>query len=199
MNTCDDPQDESSNSQGIPQPVLAYAQHKASPIVIVWCRLLALVMFGYGIEQVTSFVGYLLLELSRGMRLQFDISLESAVVAAVWPVLGWYCWSHAPELAERIVRGSAADTQDDPARSHTGDEILSSALLTLGAYEFVEGIPLLVRSLSRSQKVVHSLADLPWAEMADPLVRLGIGALLIFGNRMIGGYLRRVSGRDSEL
>jgi hypothetical protein len=46
---------------------------------------------------------------------------------------------------------------------------------------------------------VHSLADLPWAEMADPLVRLGIGALLIFGNRMIGGYLRRVSGRDSEL
>jgi hypothetical protein len=197
MNTPGDSQDPSNQPAENPQPVLGYALHKPSANVIVWCRLLAVAMFAYGIEQFVSLSGYLLLQLSQGATVRFNIAMQGAAVIVVWPVLGWYCWSHAPDLAMRVSRGTSDDDVDESDRSQKSDDLLTVALMTLGVYQFVEGLPLLVLRLSQSgHRISHSLADLPWADMADPLVRLAIGALLIFGNRISARCVRTLSGHD---
>jgi hypothetical protein len=90
--------DETTDAAILPEPVLAYEQRTVSPYVIVWCRLLAIICFGFGVERGLLFFGVALFgtgySFSRGAAWP---SIASGVVfCTLWPVTGVCALSSLP-------------------------------------------------------------------------------------------------------
>ena len=193
----DTPPDSTIESAAVePQAVLGYAVSSAPTNIVIWCRLLAIGMLGYGVERIATIAIFLIGELmgSPGPG-RFDLVsfVGTCAVCLIWPLMAWYCWARAPQLALRISNGAAADSIGPSSTSHGGNEILCVALLTLGAYQLSEAMPTLATVFILSFRRIHDLSDLPWRDMTVPLVRSGLGALLIFGNHKVLAYLRKMS------
>ena len=186
--------DQTSDS---PQQVLGYAAADPSPNVIVWCRLLAIVMLFTGVERFAE-VGYFIFDQLHSSRQDWSAILISIAVCLVWPLMGWYLWNHAPKLAIRLTDDTGPRDLAEKENRVVPNQVLTVAVLALGLYQFTEAVPWLASLLIHPHGPAHNLGDLPWQDMIVPLVRLGLAALLIVGNRVTVKSLRRLSDGPAE-
>src|SRR5580698_8923648 len=79
----------------------------ASASAVVWCRLLAVVMLGWGAQSAIVALAELIDLLPRSSFkantiVEYGIGL--VLPASVWLILGSYCWAKAPVIANRMAR-----------------------------------------------------------------------------------------------
>jgi hypothetical protein len=184
---------ESDQKSDAPRPVLGYAVEDPSPNVIVWCRLLAIVMLCVGVERFAALAGYIIFDQFNRSPRVWSETLISVAVCVDWPLMGWYLWSQAPKLAIRLTDDTAPRDPIQRENRIVPNQILTVAVLVVGLYQFNEALPWLASVVISHSGTVHNLGDLPWRDMTIPLVRLGLAALLIIGNRVTVKSLRRLS------
>ncbi len=125
--------------------------------------------------------------LSRGMTL--SAAAGGSLFCLVWPALGWYLWARAPQVAARLLRGSASVEYASGASASLATDILAVALLAIAVDEITEALPTLTAYFINYGRRIHNLADLPWDYLAPPLIRLAIGLCMIGWNSSITTYL----------
>jgi len=170
----------------------------ASTAAVVWCRLLALWMLGWGIQS--SLIG-LVQTIDYVRRYAFDapamtgIFLGSMITPSVWLILAWYCWAKAPRLAGRMVRGRAEDLSP---RGMSADELLTTIMIGIGIYLLAEGLHVVAQwvyiGLARVRSGAGSLDGID-AVVVGSIVRCSLGLWLILGTQGILTIIRRHSGR----
>src|ERR1700680_3546209 len=89
----------------VAHPVLPYSQHDAPQNVVVWCRLLAIIMFAVGVERLI-FIGMTLFSIFSSMRQSQLTPLVAWLLLWFWPLCGLLLWIYAPVLARRVSRGT---------------------------------------------------------------------------------------------
>jgi len=183
-------------------PVLAY---QTSPVTstsaVVWCRILALFMLGWGLQSVLVGLVEVIDYVQRsGMNTRFIAAmiLYPLVPAFVWLLLAWYCWAKAPSLADRMTRGRA----ENPAPSSmSADELLLTLIIGIGIYMLAGGIGTI------SQMVFLFLQQTRYPGQANNLqigiivgsvVRCLLGFWLILGPRGIVNLVRRYGGTPTR-
>jgi len=179
--------------------VLSYSsQSGVSAAAVVWCRLLALCMLGWGVQ---SLVVGLVPMIDNLPRASFDFRtgvlyfVFSVLPGGVWLILGWYCWAKAPSLADRMARGR---TEGLSQQGMSSDELLTTLMIGIGIYLLTQGLPALAQyvyeNLARAQSGTGSGIAYHGA-ILGAIVRCSLGLWLILGTRGILTIIRRHSGR----
>ena len=176
------------SAQQNPQPVLSYAAQPTPWVVAIWCRVAAVVLMALGLERVAGSLAYDIYGLSGGRPPNVLYLFAYTLSTLVQPVFAWICWRRAPYLAMRMTHDLQVEVQ-----THTlagSKYLVHVALLLIGVYQLSEALPNMVIRLQTVQLGrIHNLSNLPWGELAMPLMRVCIGLLLIILNRAIGSYL----------
>lgn len=192
-----------SDPQPAAQPVFDYERpHGASEFAVIWCRILAIFMLGWGFYFAASTVGNLIFILfSSGQMRLGEVGIYATVSLlpnVVWFLMAWYCWTRAPKLAGRIVGDIAA--QQAPRRGMAPDELLGVLLIAIGAYLLAEGLPLIARIVfdiireNAGNPAVKSLdAYVHEQEVFTAAIRCILGLWFILGMRGVVSLLRRLS------
>jgi hypothetical protein len=179
--------------------VLAYQPRAvASTAAVVWCRLLAICMLGWGVES--SVVG-LAEAIDYLPRSSFDARtlvmyfLALILPGATWLFLAWYCWAKAPVLADRMTRDT---TQDASSQGMSADELLTTIIIGIGIYLLTVGLPSAVNLIYTELTMVRN-GGRPMNGVSGTfvgvIVRCLLGIWLILGPQGILKIIRRHSGR----
>jgi hypothetical protein len=192
-----------SDPQSAPPPVLEYDRpQSASASAVIWCRILALWMLGWGLYYTTSTVGNLVAYLFRpGQLTAGEVGIYATIFLlpdVIWLLMAWYLWTKSPKLADRIVHDIARERQ--PRREMSPDELLGVLLIGMGVYLLAEGLPniarivfdVLVQNAANAQ--ARSLADYVHEQsFFTAIFRCGLGLWFILGVRGVVSLLRRLS------
>jgi hypothetical protein len=169
----------------------------ASSSAVVWCRLLALVMLGWGaqtaITTLVEIVDYLFRR-PLDVRQSIVIAIALFVPITVWFFLGWYCWSKAPALAARMARDHSEDLSP---RGMSADELLMTAIIGVGIYLLTGGLPAFAEYFYEIS-MTPRMGMVPfnyYGGIIGAIVRSALGLWLILGTRGIATIIRRHSGR----
>lgn len=170
----------------------------ASASAVVWCRLLALVMLGWGvqsaIEALAQMIDFLPRSAFGGMTMAL-YGVGSALPASIWLILGWYCWVKAPLVADRMARDR---TENLSPQGMNADELLATMMIGIGIYMLTGGLPMvgqyLFESLYRVQNGIGPFNNF-YGRIVGAIIRCALGLWLILGTRGILTIIRRHSGR----
>jgi hypothetical protein len=196
-----------NESPGEP-PVIGYATPSTAPtFAIVWCRVLALWMFAWGIETALADLEYSLGGLfqssaSQTYLVKLFLFVMQCLPAILWLSIAWYCWRKAPTLALRMTREQEPVLSQRPM---SPDELLSIITMGIGIYLLAEGLTGVTqaavqvfentRSGERSSMAI-------WENHLISIARCILGLWLILGTHGVVTLLRRHGGKwrdDSKI
>ena len=192
-----------SDPKPAPQPVLDYDQlQTASAPAVIWCRILAIWMLGWGLYYSTSTLGTLIAYFFFPGQPHFGEAGIYATVSllpdVIWFLMAWYCWTKAPKLAGRIVGDIAS--QHTPHRGMAPDELLGVLVIGLGAYLLAEGLPTIARIVydvivERAGNIAaNPLSDVVHEQgVFTAVIRCVLGSWFILGMRRVVSLLRCLS------
>jgi hypothetical protein len=173
---------------------------------VVWCRILALWMLGWGLYAESAFVGMLLISMS-GFRARQMFAQEWGVMfmeglpGIVWLLMAWYCWRKAPALASRMTR-DLGDGQNLSARGMTADELLHVLLMGIGIYLLSIGLSAIAQWAGTKFEAMHSgpvvgqvSNTIVSPSIYGSIVRCILGFWFIFGTHGLVILLRRHGGK----
>jgi hypothetical protein len=183
-------------------PVLAYhSSSVASTSAVVWCRILAIFMLGWGLQS--ALIGVVAV-IDYGQRSAINARFVAAmflyplVPGAVWLLLAWYCWAKAPSLADRMTRGSAENAAPS---SMSADELLLTLIIGIGIYMLATGFSdfaqLIYIFLERKQ-FVGQTNTVGVGIIVGSFARWVLGFWFILGPRGIVDIVRRYGGRPTR-
>jgi hypothetical protein len=183
-------------TESAPASVLSYSSPPtASTSAVIWCRLLAICMLGWGLQSLlTVAIG----TIDSFRRFGFDPNtfgyfLGYMLPTLVWLALAWDCWARAPSLADRMSRD-----RSDTNSSHgmTSDELLSTFIIAIGIYLLTEGLPAIAWQLYESiSRARFGSATGFNGNTVAAILRCFIGLWFILGTRGVLTIIRRHSGK----
>jgi hypothetical protein len=171
----------------------------ASASAVVWCRLLAVVMLGWGAQTAIVALAQLVDFLPRSSFnastiVEYGIGL--ALPTIVWLILGWYCWAKAPVIANRMARDRAE--QNLSPHGMNPDELLATLTMGIGIYMLANGLPTVAQySYDVFGRVRNGLGPFTnyYGGIVGAVIRCALGLWLILRTRGIVTIIRRHSGR----
>jgi hypothetical protein len=170
----------------------------ASASAVVWCRLLAVVMLGWGVQSAIEALAQMIDFLPRSAFSAVTMALYgvgSALPASIWLILGWYCWAKAPLVADRMARDR---TENLWPQGMNADELLATMTMGIGIYMLTGGLPAvaqyLFESFTRVQSGIGPFNNF-YGRIVGASIRCALGLWLILGTRGILTIIRRHSGR----
>jgi hypothetical protein len=180
------------------QSVLGYAAPRPAPFVaVIWCRILAIWMFGWGLYSGAGWLGALAMVFAPHYTLEQAAGqlIAATVTTGVWLLIAWYCWRKAPDLARRM---SAGAEPPETSRAMSSDELLGVIVIGIGVYLLADGLPTLAWVLTVIIENIRGTAtpeSLYERTMISGVIRCTLGLWMILGTGGVVEQIRKYTGR----
>lgn len=182
-------------------PVIGYVTPStAPPNAVIWCRILALWMFAWGLETALTaleydFGSFINRSPSETYPFLFMMFVLEFLPAALWLLIAWYCWRKAPALAVRMTRELQPSTSHPPMAP---DELLSIIVMGIGIFLLTAGLTGIAQAMIQIFENIRENGRLFTSILESHLISIArciLGLWLILGTQGVVTLLRRYGGK----